>query len=295
MSLVFEFRNHELLVLQGKKKRGSLKISKAFRIPYELELFQNEGMEIEQGMIERVVDALKSHAIKERKVDVIINNQTILTRDFMVPKVEPKKLQVVVRSEMTALFNLSPEYIIDYRILEEEQKDGVTTLHVIASAALTKLIENIESFMKACRLQLISIDSAPSALLRTLDAANTIVDSLPTLVLEVTEEYVRYYVYHDFSFLMLRTNKISDFNDHKEIVERIMHLTEIMSKSLIGRYGTSIQKVIIIAYEDIVEEVLDAFASYPKFTCELINLNSILYPNEHEDIQVYSSGLGSLI
>ena len=160
MACVMELRDQEIYVLKGKKSRGNIKVSHAFRIRLFEPLFINNEINLNESLISFVYDKLQNTSLNESTVHVVVNHRCVLSNDFLLTKTDRKKQAFIVDNEMTALFNLTKEFVVDYRVLDEVEYEGVKQSHCLASAIRKSTIEGLEIFFEGLDRKIISIESS---------------------------------------------------------------------------------------------------------------------------------------
>lgn len=291
MSVVIEICNRKILVIEGKGNKNKAKVKKAFTVDLPAAMFSNDIINIDQDNIAVLRQAFKENHIKPKKAEIVINDNSVISRGIIIPKVDSRRIHMIARNEMMNIFNLGTEYLVDYRILEETLQDGIDSYHILASACKLELIESLEQFCNACRISIESVESAQSTMLWLINNLDLIKHSSPTMICEVNQDYRRYYLFHDFSFVLLRSiNGEEDESSNAKAVR----LLEIMSESLVDEYGAPIKDILLIGSSSFAELLCQQLQT-AGMNCLIVNLNKELGTSNKLELANYANGLGAIV
>ena len=70
--------------------------------------------------------------MREKQAYVCINNSSVIYRELIIPEVDERRIPLIVRSEMISNLNLSPDYIMDYIVLNEFEEDTSKFLRIFS-------------------------------------------------------------------------------------------------------------------------------------------------------------------
>ena len=266
MELVLEIRESHLNFVYGERSRsGSIKIKDVFSIPFLEAYAPTFGRALDHiemsHMNAAILSELKNRNIKEKKINLIINNRIGLTKQIELPKVNRKKTLKLVRNELILELNINRDFMADYMELSPSiENPGMR--RVLALAIRTSMLETIEVWLMNLGFKIKSIESGSTSMLSILEDLNCISDEEPKIVVDLTRDYTRLYLFNEQRFILLRSVYPSDKN--MDQVARVTNLINLMSSSLYRKTGKFVEKIILLGdkYEikklvDDVENVLD--------------------------------------
>lgn len=293
MACVMELREQEIYVLTGKKRAGNVKVSRAFRIHLFEPLFINNEINLNESLISFVYDKLQEENIKDRKVHLVVNHRSILSKNFLIPKTDRKKQNFIVENEMTALFNLTKEFVVDYRILGEGEYEGVTQSHCLSSAMRKSTIEGLEKFFEGLDMKISSIESSSSSFLNFMSTMqfNNHVD--PFICVDASTSYIRFYIFNGDDFVMMRSLHIHVDDDYDLVSKRVLHLIELLDQSQSSITHKRVNHVYLVGFErrlnwmkQLIKDNFELDIIIPKF-------NGLA--DEDLDIRDFGNSLGVLL
>ena len=294
MACVIEIRDRELYVLVGSGNHKKLKVQNAFRIFLQDSLFINHDVNLNESMINYVKNALEEKGIKDKKVHLVINHRTILSKNLTVPKTDKKKLGFLVTNEMTTSFNLTRDFIVDYRVLNELEVEGHKQYHVAASAMRRSSIEGLEIFFEGMGMKIQSIESASNAFLNFVEKFDVVDTFDPVVVIDASSSYIRYFMFNHKNFMMMRSVLIHIDDDASVISKRVAHVLDLLNQSQQGVTGKPITKVIVVGYEKrfkFIEQISEQTLNIPSLVPDIFGS---ITPN---DIGLYdfTNSMGVLV
>lgn len=279
MACIIEVRDQELYIFKGKRNKGIMNVSKHFRIYLAQPLFDGDRVIYNDALVEQVREILNKNGVKDRYITLVLNDRIALTKDLIVPKTDKKKLDLIITNEMVALYNLSREFIVDYRVIKDSLSKTDTQIKVLASAVRRNTIAGLEMFFKELGMKIQSIDTAPSTYLKFIDNIELIESNEPTVVVDASSSYLRYYLYNNKEFMLMRTLYIDIEDEASQISTRAIHVLELLAQSQIGLTGKPIGQIKILGYhkrftlmESLIEEKIGIVPSTPPILA-LVNKN----------------------
>lgn len=294
MACVIEVRDNELYVIVGTKNNKKIKVSKAFKIDLKDPLFSSNSVHFESETVQHIKDELTKHKVTDKKVDLVINSSAIVSKDIPVPKTDKKKLEFIVANEMTALFNLTREFVVDYRILDEIEDEGVPQYQVIASAIRKTTIVGLEALFSRLNMKIRSIVSQTSSFLDFAESMNVVHPYDPTIVIDASTNYIRYYLYNRGDFKLVRSVNVFEGDPDDRISNRVIHVLELLSQAQSRDSGKSVSNVVLLGDKrrfDLInkatQEGLNVPAQIPDFTDMIRSFSPELLD--------YTNGMGVLL
>lgn len=248
MELVVEIRESHLNFVYGERNRaGIIKIKENFSVPFIESYASTLGRELNpiemQTMNMTIRDELKKRNIKEKKINVIINNRVGLTKQIEIPKVNRKKTMKLVRNELILELNINRDFIADYMELSPS-KQNPDMRRVLALAVRTSMLEGVELWLMDLGFKIKSIESGSTSMLSILDDLNCVSTDDPMIVIDLTRDYTRLFLFNEQRFLVLRSvYPTARINDK---IGRIANLINLMSSSLYKNQGVIVEKIMLL-------------------------------------------------
>lgn len=249
MACIIEVRDQELYVFVGSGTKKNLKASKFFRIYLSDPLFVNNEVVFTDSLVNQVRSILDKNGVKSKRVDVVINHRVTLTKDLVLPKTDKKKLAFMVSNEMTSLFNLTREFVVDYRVMGTTDDEGVSKYHVLASAIRKQTVFGLELFFKDLGMKIISMQPAVSSFLQIVESYNLVDSYDPTIIIDASRSYIRYYLFNKTEFILLRSQYIGVDDPSEFVSERIVQILELLSQSQFGITGKAVANVKMVGFD----------------------------------------------
>ena len=258
MELVMEIRESHLNFVYGERNRyGIIKIKDNFSVPFLEEYASTHGRDLSpieiSAINEKIRAELKNRNIKEKKINLIINNRTGLTKQMEIPKVNRKKTLKLVRNELILELNINRNFIADYMVLDPS-KENPDMRRVLALAVKTSQLEEIEIWMNDLGFRIKSIESGSTSMLSILEDLNCVSTEEPMIVVDLTRDYTRLFLFNEQRFLVLRSVYPSE--KHIDQVGRIANLINLMSTSLYRKDGVTVEKVMLVGDELEIERLI---------------------------------------
>lgn len=294
MALVIEIRDRELYVLSGSGSTKNLKVHKAFRIFLKESLFTNNDVKFDDATISDIKQKLKEHQINDKKVHLVINHRIILTKDLIVPKIDKKKLEFLISNEMTTMLNLTREFVVDYRILDEIEVEGIKQYHCLSSAIRRKTVEGLEILFEGMGMKIASIQGSSNSILNFVTKTK-IVDSYdPLILMDASTSYIRYFLFNRGHFSLMRSNFIHIEDDPSIISKRVLHVLDLLSQSQAGETGKPINKILLVGYEKRFSMMQQLVKTGMNIDVEIPEIFDIVSPKD-QNLYDFINSLGVLV
>lgn len=294
MACIVEIRDQELYVMVAFKSRGKTSVSRAFRIYLTEPIFENNEVMITDALINQIRTTFEYHNIKDTRVKLVINHRLALTRDITVPKTDKKKMSFLVENEMTSLFNLTKDFIVDYTVLNEVEKDGATQVKALTCALRKSTISGLEDLFSAVGMRIDSIDVAQVTFMNFLYQTNVIDTNEPIIIVDASSSYIRYYLFYERKFILMRTLYIHIDDDHSEISKRVLHVLELMAQSQVSITGKPVEKVKLLGFNKRFGMMSALSETYLRMSATVPNIFSEITPEDNELFD-YGNTLGVLL
>ena len=294
MACVVEIRDQELYVLVSYKSKGKTNVSRAFRIYLAEPLFKDNEMVLSQSLINQIKTTFTQHGIKENKVKIVVNHRVALTKDIVVPKTDKKKLSFMIENEMTNLFNLTRDFIVDYTLINEFEEEGITKVHALTCAIRKSTIAGLEDLFSHLGMRIESIDIAPVTFMNFLYKTEVIDSDDPIIMIDASSSYIRYYLFHERKFVLMRTLYIHIDDDHNAISKRVLHVLELMSQSQVSITGKPVERVKLLGFNKRFSMMSALSETYLRMSTTIPNIFNQISPEDNELFD-YGNALGVLL
>ncbi len=249
MACVIEVRDQELYVFVGSNSRRSIKAKKFFRIYLSEPLFVNNEVVFNDSLVNQVRAILNKNGVKEKRVDVVINHRVTLTKDLVLPKTDRKKLSFMVSNEMTSVFNLTKEFVVDYRVLGTTDDEGVSKYRVLASAIRKQTVFGLELFFGDLGMKIKSMQPATSSFLQLVGGLDLLDTMDPMIIVDASRSYIRYYLFNKAEFILLRSQYIGVDDASEFVSQRVVQILELLIQSQFGITGKAIRRVQLVGFD----------------------------------------------
>lgn len=294
MALVIEIRDRELYVLSGSGSAKNLKVHKAFRIFLKESLFTNNDVKFDDATISDIKQKLKEHQINDKKVHLVINHRIILTKDLIVPKIDKKKLEFLISNEMTTMLNLTREFVVDYRILDEIEVEGIKQYHCLSSAIRRKTVEGLEILFEGMGMKIVSIQGASNSILNFVNKTKIVDSYEPLILMDASTSYIRYFLFNRGHFSLMRSNFIHIDDDPSIISKRVLHVLDLLSQSQAGETGKPISKILLVGYEKRFSMMQQLVKTAMNIDVEIPEIFDIVSPKD-QNLYDFINSLGVLV
>ena len=159
MPIAIEVKQDALYLVEGKVKGDKLELKNAFNLPIAEEWLDSDGVRDIDMLGILLSQAIKDNGFKSKDVILTLNNSSVIYRELYLPRIEAKRLALIVRSEMMEVLNLTPDYIMDFVVLDESVSDeGKPMVRVLAVASPSLAIRSYLELIKQTKLRLKCID-----------------------------------------------------------------------------------------------------------------------------------------
>ncbi len=282
MACVVEIRDQELYVMKALKSKGKMGVHRAFRIYLAEPLFKDREVVITDTVVDQIKRSFETHNIRDSKVKLVINHRVALTKDLTVPKTDKKKMAFLVENEMINLFNLTKDFIVDYTILNEVETEGVTQVKALSCALRKSTIAGLEDLFSAVGKRIDTIDVAPVSFMNFLYKTDIIDTFEPVIVIDASSSYIRYYLFYEKKFVLMRTLYIHVEDDHSVISKRVLHVLELMSQSQLSITGKPVEKVKLLGFNKRFNMMSALSETYLRMSATVPNIFNHVSPEDNE-------------
>lgn len=288
MALIFEIQDETLQVIEAKSKReGRFIVDAHFTLDFNSE--EKDSSEF----IKNLKRLIKEHKIKDNKVHVVFNNRLTLSKEFIVPRIERRKMNLIVKNEMQMALNLTDDYVYDYMTLSNEEVDGNISERVLAFAIKLQHVKETEKWFKKLNLKIQSIQTSTSTLINMLDFTDIVDNNRPVIITDMQRNYTRFYLYYKQEVFMIRTIH-PDTRELDDSGSRFVNLSKLLINSIYNEHDLVVDKIILLGNYNMILDVKENHKSKLDINCELADLNLAFIKNDTDLYSSFSS-IGAII
>lgn len=296
MALSIEIRNAFVYLVEAKTTKNSITLKKSHFYSFPEEWGSEMGIVNIEEFSSLLSENLRNNGFRDRKVFVCINNPSIIYRELLIPRLDEKRIPLIIRTEMMSALNLSPDYLMDYIVLEEIEKDGLSQIRVLAVAMLNKAIESILEVMKRCKLEAEVIDSATNSVLKLIKNS-AVLGEQQIIVSDVGNGHLRLYLFENGQYVLSRNNKLLDVNDESrdKIIEYITeNINKMIQFSYTRAFGVEVKKIILTGIDELLPDIQQRVKENLLVECEIFEKPSIIDGNLMFENR-YINAIGTLL
>lgn len=278
MALSIEIRNGFVYLVEAKTTKNSISLKRTHYYAFPEEWVGETGITNLEGFSNLLMENLREQGFKDKKVFVCINNPSIIYRELLIPKIDEKRIPLLIRTEMMSALNLTPDYLMDYIALEEIEKDGSSQIKVLAVAMLRTAIESILDVMRRCKLEAEVIDSATNAVLKIVKSA-LVLGEQQVIVADVGNGHLRLYLFENGQYALSRNNKLLAFNEESkdEIIDNITeNINKMIQFSYTRAFGIEVRKIILTGLDELLPDVQQKVKDNLLVECEIFEKPSLI-------------------
>lgn len=297
MALAIEVGRSSVYLVQAKVRKGKIVIKKKESFDFPEEWISDKGITNVEAFRELLSDTLKKGSFNDKDVYLCINNSSIIYRELVVPRIEEKRLPLLVRSEMMSVLNLTPDYVMDYRILEEVSENERSLYRILAVAIQDKALETYIGVLKDCKLKIKSIDSATNAIIKLSSDLDIFTDNQQLILADIANNHLRLYLFENGEYSLSRNNRLIVFNEESEesFVNSIVDNINKMVQFSYTRYeGQNAKKIVLTGLDNILPVIKDRINEELMIPCEILDKPRYI-ESEVEYQQRYINAVGTLI
>ncbi len=296
MALSIEIRNGFVYLVEARATKTSVTIQKTHYYSFPEEWVTETGINNPEGFSSLLLQHMREQNIRDKKAFVCINNGSVIYRELNLPRVEDRKIPLLVRTEMMSALNLTPDYIMDYVYLTEVESEGSMYYRVLGVAMLKTAIESILDVAKRCHLQLQVIDSATNSILKLVQDNKLVQESDQLIIADVGNGHLKLYLYENGQYALSRNNKLISFKDNsnEEMISTIVdNINKMVQFSYTRKLGTDSKRVVLCGIDELLEDLQKQVSENLLIECEILKkpyfVNGMKYENR------YVNAIGTLL
>lgn len=277
MALGIEFKNGSINLVEAKIKKNLITCKGAYSFTFDGNWIDQQG--INEADFDNLVlmfeQKLNEFGIKDKQEGyVCLNNNSIIYREIITPKIDEKKLGFIVRSEMMDTLNLTPDYIMDFIILEEIQDDnGRDAFRLLAVAVLERALETYIELLRTLKIKPIVIDSATNSIIKTVSTYEEMNTLDQVLISEVGDSHLRLYLFDRGEYILSRNVRMSAYSEltKEEYLETIEdNISKMIQFSYTRGIKNGIDKIYLIGQDSVLDELRKRVNDNLLVLCEIL-------------------------
>jgi type IV pilus assembly protein PilM len=297
MALSIEIRNGYVYLVEAKTTKTSISIRNLLAYEYPEEWVNDAGIVDIKQFSNLLSVHLKDYRFRDKDAYVCINNPSVIYRELNLPEIDERRLPLLVRSEMMSALNLTPDYIMDYVVLNEFESDSSKFLRVLAVAMQKSAIESVLEVLKQCKLRPVVIDSATNAVLKLVKSTTQIKDSNQVILADIGNGHLRLYLFENGEYGLSRNNKLVTYTEDNrdDIVDTVTeNINKMIQFSYTRSRDTDLKKIILTGTDSLLEDVRNSVKENLLVECEILEspsfvVGGVKYENK------YVNAIGTLV
>lgn len=299
MALSIEIRNGYVYLLEGKVGKEQITVKRTHSFEYPESWVDAQGIRDIEDFALLLSEQLKEYGFKEKTVTLCVNNPSIIYRELQVPKIDEKRMPFIIRSEMMNALNLTPDYIMDYVVLDEiENADSGTSMYrVLAVAMLTEALESYLAVMKKAKLNVKVVDSATNAIIKLALEAG-VVDDDQVIVADVGNGHLRLYLFEDNQYALSRNTRLVALNDeNSEDIIRVVeeNINKMIQFSYTRNNSRGVKRIVLMGLDELLPAIQKNTFENLIVPCDLFSKPHFAEYQGIEFESKYVNALGALV
>lgn len=296
MPLAIEIRNGFVNLVDAGVSKTDVTLKHLHNFSFDEAWINEQGIVKIEQFAELLKKELVKSQIKEKNVNICINNNAIIYRELTLPDVDDRKIPLLVRSEMMSNLNLSNEYIMDYVVIEEMNNNDVKQLRVLAVATHKNFIESIIEVLKHVGLKAKVIDSAANSIVKYIQNLKILPKDQQVLVVDVEDNYVRQYLFENGHYALTRNNRIDEVTrkNKEEVISTIIeNINKMIQFSYTRGEQTNLSKILLTGSDEVLTALKKQITEALAIECVIVNPGTTVKGIKYENR--YVNAIGSLM
>lgn len=296
MALSIEIRHGYVYLVEARTGKMSVGIQKTHYFEYPDDWVTESGIVNLEGFASLLLQHLKEQNMRDKKAYFCINNNAVIYRELNIPKVEEKKVHLLVKTEMMSALNLTPDYIMDYIYLNDVEVEGNVQSRVLGVAMQVKAIESLLEVAKLCKLDVQGIDSATNSIIKMMDENPLLENTNQLIVADIGNGHLRLYLFENGIYALSRNNKIISYKEvtPEEVTNSIVdNINKMIQFSYTRKNGSDSKKIIITGIDEELEDVQRFVSENLLVDCEILGKPHYVTGQKFENR--YTNAVGALL
>ena len=151
--LSVDIGSHSLKIVAGQYNGGKLKITAMTKVAIEEGVVTNGRIVDAIAFKNHLMHALKEEKIRQKEVVITCEGQDIIKRELIVQKVEAADQMELITYEVGQYLPIDIDaYVLQYKILEEFEEDGVQKIKILLGAMPRDMVKELFDIITECGL-----------------------------------------------------------------------------------------------------------------------------------------------
>lgn len=224
---------------------------------------------------------------------MVLNNRFTLSKEFIVPKIDRRKMGLIVKNEMQLALNLTDEYVYDYMSLSSEKGELSESERVLSFAVKLQYIKEIEAWLKKVHLKIESIQTSTSTMINMLDFTDLVENNRPVIITDMQRNYTRFYLYYKQEVFMIRTIH-PDSRELESSGARFVNLSKLLINAIYNDHELVVDKIIMVGSYEMIQEVQENHINKLDICCECADL-SLVFSKKEDHLYAAFSSIGAIV
>lgn len=227
--MIIEMRNNHIKCIDFSKKGN------------KIDFHQDFYLMINEKNTPEIIERFKSMKRKMKNSSLILNNNNIIYKEIKLPFTNEKKSRFIIQNEMQNSLTNKEEIVTDIIKLQKDEDNKINrvlgcSITVKKLEAYLKLMENV-----GCK-NIKKINVGYNALFSYCDAVNLFQDSEATLVIEISKNELKLFLFEHGVFILVRTTRIN-YSDVNVLATLIAEEISKMAQFSMAKSQKAINKI----------------------------------------------------
>ncbi len=280
MPIVIEVKSDMINIIEAKSKNNVFNVLKTRTVSFPEEWLDVTGIKEMDDFYLLLSSVIDEEHFKTKDTILCVNNSSVIYRELIVPVIDKKKMAMIVRSEMMDVLNLTPDYIMDYVLIEQfEDEKNVTLARLLAVASMSSAIESYITLMKRLKLKLTCIDSSTNSILKLVDSTSSLKEVEQLVLVDIGNKHLRLYLFEMGKYILSRNAKLAYLSDstEEEVINTIEdNINKMIQFSFTRGNKTGIKKIVLAGRDEILEELQAKVLNDLLVPCEILSRPAFL-------------------
>lgn len=157
--------NKNIHIVEGINKGAFLEIQKTLEIPCPANSILDGTIDDRSALKFALQSAFSKHKLSQANTVLTIQNNSILSRDILLPLVKKEDMNQAIGYEMEQyLPTNSDNYIIEYRIVSEVIESGIKKFRIRAVAMPKKMVNDYFILLRELKFSPLALDTHSNAI-----------------------------------------------------------------------------------------------------------------------------------
>jgi len=275
MPLAIEIRLRSIFLVQTVVTKSKIHIKKTAVVDLQEGWVDAKGINDLSAVTAAVSQALNNNGIQEKKINLCINNPSIIYRELTIPKIEDKRIPFVVRSEMIASLDLKRDHVVDFVLLDEMTENHKTQLRVLGVAISQQALSSYVDFCFKLGSKPEVIETATTSLIRLVDRSKIASDGQPLIVADVEADVLKLYLFEGNKYILIRNTRLiqSEGGNQDPVIGHIEDdINKMMQHQFTRESHLGVQKVVFLGNHPLLKQVAQSVNVN-------LSVDTELYPN----------------